>query len=227
MDKFTDLKQGTEKLFAEQSIEEHTFFTALKENRLSANQVKEASLQIYHVVEFFPRFIAAVLTNIPDYKMRMPLVENLYEEHGNMNEKLVHSVTYKEFLTGLGITEIEIQSSKPSFPVIAYNRSISDLCLHYNYLEGLAALGVIEEIVARVSPIVGRYASTQYGSNNESLVHFTDHETLDVTHANEIYEVIATQYEGDNKAVVDRGLNLGLYYHRKLYTDILEVVQKS
>jgi pyrroloquinoline quinone (PQQ) biosynthesis protein C len=133
----------------------------------------------------------------------------------------VHSETYRTFLTGLKFTEQEILESEPSIPVVAYTRAVTDLCLHYNFLEGLAALGVIEEIVARVSPIVGRYCKQNFSAAGDSLFHFTSHETLDIEHANEIYEVVANFYEGENKKVIEKGLSLGMYYHRRLYSDIM------
>lgn len=227
MEKFIELKRVTDCMFVEKKIEEHPLFVEMMDGKLTNEQHKEIALQIYHVVLYFPRFLSAILTNMSDFRMRMPLVENLFEEHGKMKEKYVHSETYKTFLKGIGITEFEINESKPSIPVIAYNRAITDLCLHYHYLEGLAALGVIEEIVARVSPFVGHYAKQTYGSDNKSLVHFTDHEVLDVQHANEIYEVVAQCYEGDQKQIIERGLQLGMYYHTRMYTDILEGVRNN
>ncbi|MCC3355385.1 TenA family transcriptional regulator [Bacillus sp. REN16] len=226
MEKFVELKKVTDRLFQEKKIEEHPLFMAINNGDFSDEQRKEIALQIYHVVLYFPRFLSAILTNMSDYRMRMPLVENLFEEHGKMNEKYVHSETYKEFLTGIGVSEEEIKESKPSIAVIAYNRGLTDLCLHYHYLEGLAALGVIEEIVARVSPLVGQFAKSNYGSENKSLVHFTDHEVLDVQHANEIYEVVALSYDGDQKQIIERGLQFGMYYHSRMYTDILEEVRR-
>jgi pyrroloquinoline-quinone synthase len=225
MDRFQQLKIVTDELFFSQPIEQHPFFTAIQNGKLSERQIKVAALQIYHVVLYFPRFLSAVLTNIPDYQTRMPLVENLFEEHGKMKEQFVHSETYRNFLLGIGLTETEIRKSEPIIPVIAYNRAIVDLCLHHHFLEGLSALGVIEEIVARVSPIVGQFARTKYGSNKEDLKHFTDHETLDVVHANEIYEVVSKYYVGDDRHLIERGLKLGMYYHRRLYTDIYEYIQ--
>ncbi|WP_099353340.1 TenA family transcriptional regulator [Fredinandcohnia onubensis] len=225
MEKFVELKNVTDGMFQVEKIERHPLFVALAKGEFSEEQQKEIALQIYHVVLYFPRFLSAILTNMSDFRMRMPLVENLFEEHGKMNEKYVHSETYKQFLKGIGISEEEMNESEPCIPVLAYNRALTDLCLHYHYLEGLAALGVIEEIVARVSPLVGQFAKNTYGNENKSLVHFTDHEVLDVQHANEIYEVVAQGYEGEQKRIIERGLKFGMYYHSRMYTDILEFVR--
>lgn len=225
MNAFAELKSLTHQIFSEQPIEQHPLFLHMEENRFSPDQAKLIALQIYHVVEYFPRFLAAILTSIPDYVLRMPLVENLFEEHGRMNVKLVHLETYKQFLYGIGVTREEITASKPDIPVIAYTRAVTDLCLHHPYEEGLGALGVIEEIVARVSPIVARYALAHYSKEKGSLVHFTDHETLDVAHANEIYEIAAQVFAGQRKELVIRGLQLGYYYQSRLYSDILAAAQ--
>jgi pyrroloquinoline-quinone synthase len=227
MTRLEQIKRLTEQLFQENNVERHPLFVHMLERRFTPVQAKQAALQIYHVVEHFPRFLAAILTNIPDYRLRLPLVENLFEEHGRMNVNLVHLETYRQFLHGIGVTEAELAGSRPIVPVLAYNRAVTDLCLHYPYPEGLAALGVIEEIVARVSPIVGAYAKAQYASEQQQLAHFTDHETLDVTHANEIYELAAQLYEGENRPLIERGLELGMYYHTRLYTDILAYVQSQ
>ncbi|MEJ8544791.1 TenA family transcriptional regulator [Brevibacillus borstelensis] len=221
---YRHIKQLAANLFSQAAVELHPLFEALRSRELGPDQAKEAALQTYHVVHHFPRFLSAILTKMPDYRLRMPLVENLFEEHGRMNTAHVHLETYKQFLRGIGVSEEELAQSQPCIGVIAYNRAVTDLCLHYPYPEGLAALGVIEEIVARVSPLVGAYASAEYG-NKTDLAHFTDHETLDVTHANEIYEVVSCVYAGENKRLVEQGMQLGMYYHTRLYADILDHIE--
>lgn len=218
----TSVKNFPNEIFSKKPIEDHPLFLALP--GMNNAQIMETALQIYHVVLNFPRFISALLTNIPDYKTRMPLVDNLFEEHGRLNEAYVHSETYRQFLLGIGLTSETIIQSKPIIPVVAYNRAVIDLCLHYPFTEGLAAVGIIEEIVARVSPIIGRFAKERFSDNKDSLFHFTSHETLDITHANEIYELTDQFDLPEHRECLARGFELGMYYHSRLYTDILEHV---
>jgi pyrroloquinoline-quinone synthase len=219
-----NLKRTTEDLFARNAIERHPLFQRLEAGQLPPPRVAALALQIRHVVDHFPRFLAALITNIPDYRLRMPLVENLFEEHGRMHPRAVHVETYGAFLAGLGISAEQIAATRATIPVIAYNRAITDLCLHHPFPEGLGALGVIEEIVARVSLIVGRFAKKGSGPQDRPLAHFGDHETLDITHANEIYALAANFFQGDNRRLVEQGLALGMYYHKRLYTDLLEEI---
>lgn len=211
----------SQKIFEREQIEKHELFERLKANSFSEQQIKFIGLQIYHVVLHFPRFLAAILSNIHDFKTRMPLVENLFEEHGRLNIAYVHSETYKTFLKGIGITEDEIKNSRPSIPVIAYNRAVTDLCLHHSFIEGLSALAVIEEIVARVSPLIGSYAKRAFTQQKESLFHFTSHETLDIEHAREIYELVDAHANEHNIETIRQGMELGMYYHRRMYSDII------
>lgn len=222
-----ELKQLTTTLFQQAQVEKHPLFRKVHEGDLNEHQVKYIALQIYHVVKHFPRFLSAILTNMDRYELRMPLVENLFEEHGKMNPQYVHLETYKKFLYAIRVTEQEMIACTPHVGVIAYNRGVTDLCLHYHCAEGLGALGAIEEIVARVSPIVASFTTANYASKKESVVHFSDHETLDITHANEIYQVASVFYEGITKNFVEQGLRLGLYYHTKLYDDILKEAEKN
>src|SRR5262245_15711302 len=122
MTAFEEVKAAAGKLFARRPIEQHDLFMALREDRLSAEQVKALALQIYHVVDCFPRFLAALTANITDWRLRMPIVDNLFEEHGRMNPAAVHVETYKRFLGALGLGPADIAASRPGVPALAYTR---------------------------------------------------------------------------------------------------------
>jgi pyrroloquinoline quinone (PQQ) biosynthesis protein C len=211
-------------LFESDPIERHPFLSRLTEGALSHEQAQRAAVEIYHVVDHFPRLLAALLANLPQWTWRMALVENLFEEHGRMEPARVHVETYKVFLTGLGVELGALSAASPAIPVIAYNRAMLDLCLHHPYAEGLGALGVVEEIVARASPLVARFARVRSARAGSTLGHFADHEVLDLTHAREIYGIAAQAACVEGQAPVRRGMELGWYYHRRLYSDILELV---
>jgi pyrroloquinoline quinone (PQQ) biosynthesis protein C len=221
-----EFQRTIDEVFQRADVEHHPFFRALQSRALSPEEFRRGALQIYHVVHFFPRFLAALIANMDDHKERLDLVGNLYEEHGHMKEEHFHITTYRQFLDGAGISPEEILRSRPIPPVVAYTRGVYDLCLHHHYLEGAAALGVIEQIVAIVSPIVARAALEGGFIPRGKLVHFDDHAVLDVTHAQEIY-AIADSYFGDpqNREHILLGLALGMYYHTRLYTDIFEFVK--
>ncbi|MCX6130609.1 MAG: iron-containing redox enzyme family protein, partial [Proteobacteria bacterium] len=171
------IAQDIESLFAVAAIDQHPLFKAAINGSLSVTQRGMASLQILHVVRAFPRFLSAIITNLEDLHARIPLVGNLLEEHGHLDASKAHVKAYEAFLLSNGCTQDLIDASRPAAPVIAYTRAIIDLCLHYPWQQGLAALGVIEDIVARVSPVVNSLSG-------KAETHFFDaHEQLDVGHA--------------------------------------------
>ncbi len=213
-------KAAARPLFLDDPIEQHPLFAAMEAHTLDAVRGRNIALDIHHVVAHFPRFLSAVMTSIEDYRLRMTLVQNLYCEHGAMNLSHVHLVTYQHFLRALGISDARIASHEPSIGTVAYVRAVLALCQREDPSEALAALAVIEEVVARVSPIVGRWGRLHGVTSGSAQAHFGVHEVLDLSHAEEIYDLAGHFWEG-REASVRRGLALGMYYQRRLYTDLL------
>jgi pyrroloquinoline quinone (PQQ) biosynthesis protein C len=214
---FEAVKAAARADFARRPIERHALFAQLARDALSPEQARAIALDIHHVVAHFPRFLSAVLTSLEDHRLRMQLVENLYNEHGAMDPARVHVVTYRTFLRELGLGDAAIDAHAPALGAVVYVRAVLALCQREVPAEALAALAVIEEVVARVSPLVGRWGA-RHGAHDAS--HFGVHEELDLTHADELYE-LAARFWSDNEPAVRRGLALGAYYQRRLYSDLL------
>lgn len=224
------IQKNAQEIIFKEEIETHDLFKGLLENSFSPAEIESIGLEIYQVVLVFPRFLSAMITRIDDYKLRMDLVENLFEEHGRMKVDKVHSETYVTFLNKLGIENAKIHKSRPGLPSIVYTRGVLQLCLQENILEGLAALAIIEEIVARVSISTGKFARN-YGNRDKGHVdHFSDHEVLDLAHSREIYQLVALYAESQRMRISEEemeqsirlGLKLGCYYQKRLYDDILK-----
>jgi pyrroloquinoline quinone (PQQ) biosynthesis protein C len=203
-------------LLTDEPPEGHPFVAALFDGSLPREVALAAALDVGHVVACFPRFLAAVLANVEDWRDRMELVENLYEEHGALQPSRVHEVTYRGFLETLGLDARAIDAHSPSLGVVVYRRAVLDLCRNGRVAESLGALGVIEEIVARVSVAVRRWASLHAPGREH---HFSVHETLDLRHADELYALAEPHHRRD-PAAVELGMRLGHYHHLRLYGDV-------
>jgi pyrroloquinoline-quinone synthase len=200
----------------------HKLITNIADLTYGIQDIHLIAKNMYHVVKNFPRFLSAITANIDNYLIRMPLVENLFEEHGRMNLEHVHLQSYVDFLKQIGISTADLETFEPCAGVVAYVRSVLDLCLHYHYLEGLAALGVIEDIVHQVSPIIGQTTKKNIVDINR-VSHFTEHEVLDEQHSKEIYALLHYTNEQE-KQLIKHGLTLGAYYHSRLYSDIADEI---
>lgn len=218
-------KEAIYDLLKQHKITEHPLITAISQLSLNADQIQIVALNIYHVVKNFPRFLSAIITNIGQHETCMVLVDNLYEEYGRMNREHIHLQTYRKFIQQLGITLEMIDAFEPHVSVVAYVRAVLDLCLHYPYREGLAALGVIEDIVHQVSDIIGITVNREK-KNEERVYHFDEHKVLDERHADEIYDLLIYENDTDLQQI-EQGLQLGLYYHSKLYSDIYQQATAS
>ena len=201
-------------------IEEHPLLVRLASGDLPPERIRAVALQVGHVGAAFPRFLAAVMANLADWRLRMPLARNLLDEHGRLDPRAVHVQTYRVFLRGLGLSDEDIDASAPIVPVIAYNRALLDLCVHHPPQEALGALAVVEGIVSRAAPVVVA-ATAPLISDRAALAHFDEHGELDVDHAGDLYDVLEAL--GGDPELARRGMALGDYYHRRLYTDLLGV----
>ncbi len=92
------------------------------------------------VCAHFPRLIAAVAANVPNDVTRLPLVENLWEEHGSGNLGLSHRTLFGRFLLAVDISG-EPQPSEVSGSTRRYIKEVSEICQNGHFLEGLGALG--------------------------------------------------------------------------------------
>lgn len=211
-------------LLAADPIERHPLFVRLAARSLPPDAMRGLALQIQHVGAAFPRFVAAMMANVADWRHRMPLAENVFDEHGRLEPQAVHVQSYRRFLQGIGIPEAEIDASRPAIPVIAYNRAMLDLCFHHAPEEGLAALAVIEGIVSRVSPLVIA-ACAPLVVVEGALEHFEQHSDLDAEHSDGLYEVLSALCR--DPGLAERGMALGSYYQRRLYTDLLALFDGS
>lgn len=202
-------------------IERHALFESLTHGKFSRDAERSVAIEIFHVVDAFPRFLSALITSIEDFRLRMELVDNLYEEHGRMNLERVHVVTYRVFLRALGVSDEVLARGRPNLPSLCYTRALLDLCARQSAAEGLGALAVIEEVVARVSPVAAAVGRARADGATIGT-HFGAHEVLDVSHAEELYAV-ALRLPDDAIPLIDRGMRLGMYYHRRLYDDLVSL----
>lgn len=214
--------EKVEQLFAKYPTVDHELIVRLKSLDFSQSELYEIAERFYHVIYNFPRFLAAVIANWDDTIERMPLVENLFEEHGRMDLKKIHVHTYLDYLKEMGLDIKKIQSSKPSPAVISYVRSVLNSCSQEKPLEALGVIGIIEDIVHRVSAIVGQTTKENRKDITE-VSHFGEHEVLDDQHSKEIYGMMMISSKEDEFLAL-RGLTMGAFYHHQLYNNILQEV---
>ena len=206
------------RLFIEAEIENHPLFASLLGNAFDREAEQRIALEIFYVLNAFPRFLSAVVTQIEDWRTCQDLVENLFER-GHMRPIAVHVMTYRSLLRALGTSDAQIDRYEPALPALCYVRAMLDLCARQPIAEGIGALAVIEEIVARVSPIAA-CLGTMRSSGRAIGAHFSARDAGDRSRGGVLYEVGA-RLGGRAIPGVMRGMQLGIYYQVRLYSDLL------
>lgn len=220
------IRQKISELEMRYPIVDHPLIRGIAIRHFNLEQMHLIAERFYHVIKNFPRFLAGMISHWDDTEARMPLVDNLFEEHGRMNKREIHVNTYLDFLNNMGIDTVRIKASKASPATLSYIQSVLHVCTHGHPNLGLGALGYIEDIVHQVSAIIGTAAKKEK-TCMEHVSHFGEHEILDEQHSKEIYTMLNLQCQTDIDAAF-HGLTMGAYFHYQLYETILsEILYES
>lgn len=119
----------------------HPFLERIASGKLTKEQLKFFTLQYSIYCAYFPRFLSAAAANVPDDRTRMPIMENLWEEHGEGKIEASHRVLFENYAKGLGLTQKDLVEASPLPNTRACVENLLDLCEEGHFLESLGALG--------------------------------------------------------------------------------------
>ena len=200
---------------------EHSLLVRGRAGALEPVEILAALGQLRHVVNAFPAFLAALLTQMPDARDRLPIVENLLEEHGDLDIEKAHVNTFELLVRGLGPAAEPITRHAPIPGMRSYLRSMQYTCLHSPWLEGLGLMGMIEFLFAHISPIITSAVVRSGRVPRDALAHFDLHEDVDVDHAAGMFAVLEPHWEHEaSRQLIQDGMELGVYLDCRLMTDM-------
>ncbi len=170
----------------------HDFLKLLKNGDLSKKQLQYFAEQYSVYCSYFPRFLAATAANIPDDATRMPIIENLWEEHGEGKLIKSHRILFDRFARATGLAESAVRKPKaiPTTQIVCEN--LFNLCQDGHFLESLGALGPGTEFFTN-----SEYAIIEAGLKKhdfftaKDIEFWTVHISLDETHYSEMVGAIA------------------------------------
>jgi pyrroloquinoline-quinone synthase len=168
----------------------HPFLLAVKDGVLTSDQLLRFGLQYHISSSKFARFLCAVASNIPTVEARLPLICNLYDEHGNGRIDRAHIFLFRRLVIALGGDDDRIATAKP-FPAIdQYNEEFFDFCRTRPYLQALGAIAAIEYLTPlQYRPILDG-CKNHYHLSREALEFFDLHVHEDESHASDITEAV-------------------------------------
>lgn len=160
-------------------------------NRLESIEKKELGKMLYgfsKVINEWSKILAKLVSRLDDSEDRIIIMKNLIDEHGNGNIENSHVNTYKRFINNLcKESEMNEKDKKRNYGV--NDDFISFLKIIVSKLSTVEhacfVLGMIEYCYIDISKYFNEYLKKR----GITVEHYTEHEILDVEHANDLFEV--------------------------------------
>lgn len=217
------LAQLIDTILEESNFRANPFFIALRDGTFSKSDFIETQIQFLFAVIFFNRPMAALAAKIPTAQLRLEVLRNVWEEHGEGDSQRIHSETFIEFLKRLGNilpADIECRALWPE--IRAFNTTLTGCCVLDEYLTGVGVMGIIERMFAEISAWIGNEIVNRGWIVQSSLIHYTLHEALDIKHSQDFFDVLEYSWEKspEDQYAIEQGLRLGAYIFARLYADL-------
>ena len=214
----TTYAQGVLKRIA---IMRNPYLVGLADGSMSRACFQLTQEQFFFAVTFFPRPMAALVGRVEDPHVRLNILHNLVEEHGEFDVRGFHHNTFREFLRRLG-SKVETLDATSIWPEVrAFNSVLTTACVLDELEVGVACMGAIEQAFAGISAAIGGGVVNRGWLAAEQLIHYKLHAEIDERHAEEFFAVIGPRW-GDRarRYYVMQGLELGAYIFDRLYRDL-------
>jgi pyrroloquinoline-quinone synthase len=213
------MRKAIEALKRRYDPKDNPYLRALEDGSMSREDFVETQIQFLFAVVFFSRPMAALAGRLPRPQMRVALIENIRDEHGDGRLTVCHENTFLELLARLGVDRDYVDSRTLWPEVRAFNTVLAGLCTLDDALTGLAALGMIEDLFSAISANIGRNIVKRGFLPERDIVHYTTHETLDVAHAEGFYSGLYESYDKHPRLryEIEQGLEIGAYSFITMY----------
>jgi pyrroloquinoline-quinone synthase len=202
------------------------YFNALRDGTLSLAAFRRSQEQFFFAVTFFPRPMAALVGRIPDPKLRLDILHNLVEEHGEFEESAFHHNTFQQFLRTIGSPPGQVEGLTLAPALRAFNSVLTAACVLDDLEVGIGCMGIIEYAFAPVSALIGQAVVERGWVKREKLVHYQLHAEIDERHAEEFFAVVEPGWSKPaRRYLIEQGLELGAHIFDRLYREMQHIGQ--
>lgn len=197
----TSLREGINQIL------EHPFLQRIADASLTKPQLQYFAKQYSIYCYYFPRFLAAAAANIPYDETRMPIIENLWEEHGEGKLSKSHRMLYNDFAAALEVSPEELKAAQPLASTQACVATLFDLCLNGSFIESLGALGPGTEFFTSEEYSIIAEGLAKYDFLTDKDIEFwTVHISLDEAHYSEMIDILVPYADSkENRDLIREG----------------------
>ncbi len=218
-----------DRILEETDAANNPYVAALREGRLAKDDFVETQIQFYFAVVFFSRPMAAVAAKIPDMRLRVEILRNVWEEHGEGTEHDQHGSTFLELLLRLDGVSEEDTDHRPLWPEVRmFNTTLTGACVMDEYLVGVGVMGMIERMFADISAWIGAAVIERGWLARDRMIHYSLHQELDVRHAADFFNVLRPSWEEaeESRYYIEQGMRLGAHAFYTLYEGLYRARQR-
>ena len=223
-DSFRALLRLVDDVLADVDHRDNPYFRALSDGTFEREDFIETQMQFHAAVVFFSRPMAALAAKIPDPVLRVEILRNVWEEHGEGDPTRMHGATFVTFLSRLcGSSTAETEraiAARPLWPEVrAFNTVLAGACVLDDHLVGTGVMGIVERMFSEISTWIGRGCVSRGFLSAVEMVHYDLHEKLDVRHATDFFRVLAASWDqGEAQRYdIEQGLRMGAVVFDQLY----------
>src|SRR5688572_758365 len=117
------------RILAAIDIMNNPYLQALDDGSMTLDVFRRSQVQFFFAVTFFPRPMAVLVGRIPHPELRLDILHNLVEEHGEFQEASFHHNTFQQFLRSIGDDPSILERLPVSPPLRAFNSVLTAACV--------------------------------------------------------------------------------------------------
>jgi len=220
-----NLSDLVERVLRETNYFENPYFVNLRGKTFGREDFIETQIQFYYAVIFFSRPMAALAAKIPTPELRLEVLRNAWEEHGEGSLTQAHGKTFLEFLNRIGnVSENDIHLRGLWADVRIFNTTLSGVSVLDDFIVAVGVLGIIERMFSDISAWIGKGVVENGWISEEQLIHYKLHQELDIKHSEDFFKIIESPFEksAGNRYLIEQGLRLGATVFNNLYRGLWE-----
>ena len=168
----------------------NSYFTALQDGTMALESFQRTQEQFFFAVSFFSRPMATLMARIPDPCVRMSILHNIVEEHGEFSDEECHPATFNRFLESIGCDKQNIGKHVLWPEVRAFNSVLTTACTLDELEVGVCCIGIIEYAFADISAFLGKAVVDRGWVRSDDLVHYKLHAAIDKQHAEDFFAIV-------------------------------------
>jgi pyrroloquinoline-quinone synthase len=209
-----------EKVLEDTDYLNNPYFVNLRKKTFEKADFIETQIQFFNAVIFFSRPMAALAAKIPTPELRLEVLRNAWEEHGEGSLTQAHGKTFIEFLRRIGeVSEDDIYLRGLWADVRIFNTTLSGVSVLDDFIVAVASLGIIERMFSDISAWIGNGVIENEWLVQDQMIHYKLHQEIDIKHSEDFFRILHLPFQksAENRYLIEQGLRLGATLFNNLY----------